>query len=157
MPGTRHSPINTTWNQSSQSLAQVDTSAWGVKYNHGAADQSQSSLKPPLPVRSPQTCLYTCSLILLTRSRGCSQERKRAKVSLIFLSMKTESSFLGRLNPSNTCVLLLTVQQHLHRYRKGPHRRAMIGQSLLQLSQNLSDLPHHLLPRYPLRTKVVQM
>ncbi|KAL9585923.1 MAG: hypothetical protein Q9212_001240 [Teloschistes hypoglaucus] len=52
MPGIRHSPINTTWNQSSQSLAQVDTSAWGVKYNHGAADQSQSSLKPPLPPRA---------------------------------------------------------------------------------------------------------
>ncbi|KAL8694153.1 MAG: hypothetical protein Q9218_001150 [Villophora microphyllina] len=53
MPGARHSPINTTWNQSSQSLAQVDTSVWGVKYNHSAADQSQPGLKPPLPPRVP--------------------------------------------------------------------------------------------------------
>ncbi|KAL9588982.1 MAG: hypothetical protein Q9203_002212 [Teloschistes exilis] len=52
MPGARHSPINTTWNQSSQSLAQVDTSAWGVKHNHGVTDQSQPSLKPPLPPRA---------------------------------------------------------------------------------------------------------
>lgn len=47
MPGARHSPINATWNQSSTSVAQGDTSTWGVNYHHNV---SQYGLKPPLPV-----------------------------------------------------------------------------------------------------------
>ncbi|KAL8737474.1 MAG: hypothetical protein Q9181_001634 [Wetmoreana brouardii] len=60
MPGARHSPLNTSWNQSSHSVAQVDTSTWGVNYHHNNAQQSQSGLKPPLPPRAPpsQSQLY---------------------------------------------------------------------------------------------------
>ncbi|KAI4264491.1 MAG: hypothetical protein L6R42_000416 [Xanthoria sp. 1 TBL-2021] len=46
MPGARHSPINATWNQSSTSVVQGDTSTWGVNYHHNV---SQHGLKPPLP------------------------------------------------------------------------------------------------------------
>ncbi|KAI4236985.1 MAG: hypothetical protein LQ349_002202 [Xanthoria aureola] len=46
MPGARQSPINPTWNQSSTSVVQGDTSTWGVNYNYNV---SQPALKPPLP------------------------------------------------------------------------------------------------------------
>lgn len=50
MPGTRHSPINTTWNQSSTTIVQGDTSTWGVNYHHNDSQLSPQALKPPLPV-----------------------------------------------------------------------------------------------------------
>ncbi|KAL8995686.1 MAG: hypothetical protein Q9169_004619 [Polycauliona sp. 2 TL-2023] len=51
LPAARHSPINPTWNQSSTSVAQGDTSTWGVNYHHNNISQlSQHALKPPLPV-----------------------------------------------------------------------------------------------------------
>ncbi|KAL8707905.1 MAG: hypothetical protein Q9220_007125 [cf. Caloplaca sp. 1 TL-2023] len=49
MPGARHSPVNTTWNQSSHSVHQPDTSTWGVKHLQSNAHQSLPGLKPPLP------------------------------------------------------------------------------------------------------------
>ncbi|KAL8807489.1 MAG: hypothetical protein Q9182_000654 [Xanthomendoza sp. 2 TL-2023] len=52
MPGARYSPINATWNQSSSSITQTDTSTWGVNYHHNSAQQPQSTLKPPLPPRA---------------------------------------------------------------------------------------------------------
>ncbi|KAL8701401.1 MAG: hypothetical protein Q9224_000521 [Gallowayella concinna] len=52
MPGPRYSPINATWNQSSSSLVQPDTSTWGVNYNDNNAQQIHSGLKPPLPPRA---------------------------------------------------------------------------------------------------------
>ncbi|KAL8952301.1 MAG: hypothetical protein Q9222_001790 [Ikaeria aurantiellina] len=51
MPGARHSPVNATWNQSSQSVHQPDTSTWGVKYHQSNPQQSLPGLKPPLPPR----------------------------------------------------------------------------------------------------------
>ncbi|KAL8675316.1 MAG: hypothetical protein Q9168_000273 [Polycauliona sp. 1 TL-2023] len=53
IPSARHSPINPTWNQSSTSVAQLDTSTWGVNYQHGFSQSSQQALKPPLPPRIP--------------------------------------------------------------------------------------------------------
>ncbi|KAL8703939.1 MAG: hypothetical protein Q9201_002889 [Fulgogasparrea decipioides] len=50
MSGAHHSSLNTSWNQSSHSESQVDTSTWGVNYNHNNAP---SGLKPPLPPRAP--------------------------------------------------------------------------------------------------------
>lgn len=53
MPGAKLSPINATWNQSSHSIVNADTSKWGVNYNHVSTQQPRSELKPPLPVRHP--------------------------------------------------------------------------------------------------------
>ncbi|KAL8836555.1 MAG: hypothetical protein Q9170_002875 [Blastenia crenularia] len=52
MPGARLSPINPTWNQSSHTIANVDTSKWGVASNHPSPQHSQPELKPPLPPRA---------------------------------------------------------------------------------------------------------
>ncbi|KAL8720389.1 MAG: hypothetical protein Q9225_002741 [Loekoesia sp. 1 TL-2023] len=55
MPGAQPSPFNATWNQSSHSIVNADTSKWGVNYNHVNTQHSQSELKPPLPPRVPSS------------------------------------------------------------------------------------------------------
>ena len=53
LPGGRYSPIETGWNQSSHSIASLDTSTWGVNYHHNQSQHAQPGLRPPLPVSSP--------------------------------------------------------------------------------------------------------
>ncbi|KAL8811422.1 MAG: hypothetical protein Q9200_001801 [Gallowayella weberi] len=73
MPGARYSPVNTTWNQSSGSITQADTSTWGVNYHHNSAQQSQSGLKPPLPPRASSSQSQSYSPIYENQARPSQQ------------------------------------------------------------------------------------
>ncbi len=118
-PGARLSPINPTWNQSSYSVNNTDTSKWGLNYNHGDVSKPESESKPPLPV-SDSICEQVKSLQKLNYmafSRGGLQ----AKVSIMPLLPKTKRSTLKGVAHLNTSVLLLTARYRRRRRRRASH------------------------------------
>lgn len=142
--GARLSPINPTWNQSSHSVTNTDTSKWGVNYYHGDVSKPQSESKPPLPVsdsiseqvKSSQKLNYVVF----------SREDLQAKAStMALLPTAAKRSTLKEMAHSNTSVLLLTA-----RYRRRQHRRVsrpqMMYSSKIQYRQSSpnSCLHHHL-------------
>lgn len=147
MPGARVSPINPTWNQSSHSVNNTDTSKWGVNYSLGNVSKPQSELKPPLPVSDSISKHIESSQKL--NYIACSREDLQVKASIIALPPTAKRNTLKRMARSNISVKLLTARYRRRQYRRASRPQTMNSPRIQHRNSSPNGCLHHHLEKFP--------